>query len=81
MTDPAYQRLGLRRPARGGPSASPRHARRARLPGSAQALLPADALRACRATGGGRQSYRLIAPNHPFIPIQRPASWSGFPHS
>ena len=88
MTDPAYLRLGLppdgvalHCPARGGPGASPRHARRSRLPDGAQALLPADALRACRATGGGRHADRLIAPNHPFIPIQRPASWPGLLHS
>ena len=70
--------FALRRPARGSAGASPRHARRARLSDGAQALLPADALRACRAAGSRRQSDRLIASNQPFIPIQCPAPRPGF---
>lgn len=72
--------IALHRPAVGGPGAAPRHARGSRLPGRAQALLPADALRACRATGGKRQFHRLIARNHPFIPIEYPAPRPGLPH-
>jgi hypothetical protein len=74
MTDPAYQRFGLPVTAssyavlRAAVRALHPDTRRSRLPGCAQALLPADALRACRATGGGRRSGQLIAPDHPLIP-------------
>ena len=84
MTDPAYQRLGL--PATASPFAVLRAAVRALHPdtravsgfrAARKRFYRQMLLRACRATGGGRQSHTLIAPQLPFHPNPAPGLSAG----